>query len=303
MSLDEEEDNEILIPIEEDEEQAQQPQDHDGDEDDEEEDERLAQSEDDTDDEVTSKNREKRHKRKELRKRAQERAERELAMLREQVNALNSRLAATEGVTLRNGESQIDREMQDALLRIQQAEAIMARAMEAGNGEDHITAQKIKEAEQYRFAQLQQAKVQYQQVQQRPMVNPMAQSYAQQWMQANPWYDANGRDEDSRITKAIDDGLMREGYDPTSLEYWEELTSRVAARINVEPATSARERRKSPPMGNTREHAPASTKNGFLVDPKRKEAMIEAGVWDDPVKRNQILKAYREYDRANGTAR
>jgi hypothetical protein len=37
------------------------------------------------------------------------------------------------------------------------------------------------------------------------------------------------------------------------------------------------------------------------VTPERKQAMIEAGVWDDPVLRQRYLKAYQDYD--NGTAR
>ena len=274
----------------------------DDDDDEDDEDERLAISDEDSEEEVLSKNREKRQKRKEIRKRAQERAERELKMLREQVAVLNQRLSATEGTTLKYGESQIDRELQEASARMQQAEMIMARAMEAGNGEDHTVAMRIRDAEQQRLFQLQQAKHQYQQVQNRPIVNPMVQSYAQQWINANPWYDPNGSDEDSRITKAIDDGLAREGYDPASLEYWEELTSRVSARINgsgeVAETSNTRAKRKAPPMGNTREHAPGSTKNEIFVSPERKQAMIDAGIWDDPARRNQMLKAYRDYDRA-----
>lgn len=302
MSEDDEMEDGELIAIEDDEDQKAQTQPTDDDDDDE-EDARLAESEDDSDDDIVSnEKRDKRLKRREVRKRAKERAERELKTLREQVAVLNQRLAATEGTTLRYGESQIDRELQEAVNRMQQAEMIMARAMEAGNGEDHTTAMRIRDAEQQRLFQLQQAKQQYQQMQSRPVVNPMVQSYAQQWLNANPWYDPNGGDEDSRITKAIDDGLAREGYDPSSLEYWEELTSRVSARINggseVQETSNTRAKRKAPPMGNTREHAPGSTKNEIFVSPERKQAMIDAGIWDDPARRNQMLKAYRDYDRA-----
>lgn len=301
MSEDDEMEDGELIAIEDDEDQKAQTQ-H-ADYDDDEEDARLAESEDDSEDDIVSnEKRDKRLKRREVRKRAKERAERELKTLREQVAVLNQRLAATEGTTLRYGESQIDRELQEAVNRMQQAEMIMARAMEAGNGEDHTTAMRIRDAEQQRLFQLQQAKQQYQQMQSRPVVNPMVQSYAQQWLNANPWYDPTGGDEDSRITKAIDDGLAREGYDPSSLEYWEELTSRVSARINggseVQETSNTRAKRKAPPMGNTREHAPGSTKNEIFVSPERKQAMIDAGIWDDPARRNQMLKAYRDYDRA-----
>lgn len=307
MSEDEDlEDGEVVI-IEDDDHKEEQSNQQPHDDDD--EDERLAESDDDNEDEITDRvtNRDKRQKRKEVRKRAEERAKRELAMLREQVSMLNQRLSATEGRTLSFGESQLDKELQEAQMRVQQAEMIMSRAMEAGNGEDHTTAMRIRDAEQQRLFQLSQVKQQYQQQQRAPVVNPMVQSYAQQWLNANPWYDPTGRDEDSRITKAIDDGLAREGYDPSSLEYWEELTSRVSSRLNTdndsgsEPVRNTR--RKAPPMGNTREHAPGSTRNEIFVTPERKQAMMDAGIWDDPTRRNQMLKAYQAYDRENKSAR
>ena len=42
---------------------------------------------------------------------------------------------------------------------------------------------------------------------------------------------------------------------------------------------------------------PASTRKGVYVTPERRQAMEDAGVWDDPVARNKYLKAYAEYDR------
>ena len=131
-------------------------------------------------------------------------------------------------------------------------------------------------------------------------------SLAQEWLAANPWYDASGRDEDSRITKAIDDGLVAQGYDPKTPDYWHELTRRVSTRLNgasaeqeadaPEPAAA---RRKAPPTGNTREHAPVSTRKEVYVTPERKQAMIDAGVWDEPALRTRYLKAYQAYDKTS----
>jgi len=131
--------------------------------------------------------------------------------------------------------------------------------------------------------------------QQQPQVDPRVVSYADQWIKANPWYDVNGRDEDSRITKAIDDGLVREGYNPADQDYWLELTKRVAARIGDD--TDDPPRRTQQPTGNSREHVPSSTRKQVYVTAERKAAMIEAGVWDDPSKRAKFLKAYQDYDR------
>jgi len=50
-------------------------------------------------------------------------------------------------------------------------------------------------------------------------------------------------------------------------------------------------------MGNTRETAPVNSKTQVYVTPARRQAMEEAGAWDDVAKRNRMLKAYAEYDR------
>jgi hypothetical protein len=52
-------------------------------------------------------------------------------------------------------------------------------------------------------------------------------------------------------------------------------------------------------VGSGREHAPASTRKEIYVSPERKQALIEAGVWDDPVLRMKYVKRYAEYDRTN----
>ena len=73
---------------------------------------------------------------------------------------------------------------------------------------------------------------------------------------------------------------------------------------SAEPAKSTAPKTKPktpPPTGGTREHAPASTKKEIYVTPERKQAMIDAGVWDDPIARQRYLKAYRDYD--TGSAR
>ena len=120
-------------------------------------------------------------------------------------------------------------------------------------------------------------------------------------MDANPWYDPRGRDEDSAITKVIDNQLAAEGYNPKDADYWHELTRRVAARIGDDEVETRQSpsKRKAPPTGTTREHAPVSTKKEIYVTPERKQAMIDAGIWDDVPRRNQMLKAYQAYDKSS----
>jgi len=270
-------------------------------------DERLADSQDDLDDDIEggkNKNREKRLKRRELQKRAKEAADRELEFLRQQNAEMLRRIQAVEGHAINTNEQTVDARYAQALGEVRQAEHIMARAAEAGNGDDMIAAMRIRDEAMTAAQQLQAYKQQVAQAREqvaRPQVDPRVSSFANEWTQANPWYDPAGRDEDSRITKAIDDGLVREGYNPSSRTYWEELTRRVAARVG-DAGDAAQPKRKAPPTGNGREHAPSSTRKEVYVTPDRKAAMIEAGIWDDPVARNRMLKAYQEYDK-QGSAR
>ena len=268
---------------------------------------RLAESEDDSDDEVTTQSRKRRLKRREIQKRAKENAQRELDMLRHTNAELMRRVAAIEGHTLQSSEQGIDQRLQQTMNEIRQAEQIMARATEAGNGEDVVAAMRIRDEAMSRAQQLQYSKQQMAQVREQaaqPTGDPRVQSYASEWMQANPWYNPQGGDDDSAVVNAIDAAMTAQGYDPTSRAYWEELTRRVAARVSDDDGGETRQsapRRKAPPQGSTREHAPTSTRKEVYVTPERKAAMIEAGIWDDPVARNRMLKAYQAYDK-NGSA-
>lgn len=210
------------------------------------------------------------------------------------------RLAAIEGHTVSTAEQTVAQRIAQAERDAQQAEQIMARAIEAGNGEDAAAALRIRdaakdEAQQMRAAaqQLQQARPQQAAA---PAADPRVATYAKEWMDANPWYDPSGSNADSAITKDIDNSLVREGYDPREIGYWQELTRRVGEAIGDDAPSKPAQSRKGPPVGSQREHAPPRTKNEIYVTPERKQAMIEAGVWDDPIKRQRMLREYQRYD-------
>ncbi len=138
--------------------------------------------------------------------------------------------------------------------------------------------------------------------------------HAQKFLTENTWYDPDGANEDSAIVLAIDNTLVREGYDPKSDEYWGELRKRAAKRLperfegapSRSPAegkeTAARTPRGGPALGSTRDHAPQSTRKEIYLSPERKQALVDAGVWDDPVLRMKYAKKYAEYDKAHKKA-
>lgn len=285
---------------------AEAPHDEDDDGDDEDEDVRLGDAEEDNEEEIvgrTKRNRDTRVKRRQVQKAAKERSQQELAYLRQQNGELMRRMAAVEGNSLTQSAAGVEQQMQHALAEARQAESIMARAIEAGNGEDHTVALRLRDEARDRASQLGAYKQRVEHAAQQaaaPRVDPRVSGYAQQWLTANAWYDPSGRDEDSAITKVIDNAMVKDGWDPSSAEYWHELTRRVSSRIGGDEADGAptrNARRKAPPTGGGREHAPQSTRNEVVVTPERKQAMMDAGAWDDPVARKRLLKAYQEFDR------
>lgn len=234
----------------------------------------------------------------------------ELDFLRKRNDDLERRIGSVEQRTHQADLSQFDAQIANARNEAEMAERVIAKAVAAGNGEDVTQAmryrdQAIQKAQQLAFAKQQAA-------QQRPApksegMDDMTLHYAKEFINENKWYDPQGRDEDSAIVLAIDQALHREGLRPDTEEYWDELRERAARRIPekfgapeaAKTPTAQRTPRGGPAVGSGREHAPTSTRTEVYISPERKQALIDAGVWDDPVLRNKYVKRYAEYDRSN----
>jgi hypothetical protein len=293
-------DEDELIPVEtppeEDEEDSKVE--NDAGDDDDEEDARLAESDEDSEEEIRTGKNKRRQRRRDIHRRAKETAEQKIRLLEQQNAEMLRRLSSVEGHALNSNAQTLEERLAKAQRDVQQAEHFIAKATEAGNGEDVVAAMRIRDQAMAETNQLQQARQQFEEARKQsatPQVNPAVVNYAKEWMAANSWYDPSGRDRDSALTKAIDNEIVQEGYNPATREYWEELTARVADALG-EDSPTPKPKRRGPPTGNTREHAPVSTKREIYVTPERKQAMIEAGVWDDATLRQRYLKAYQSYD-------
>lgn len=274
---------------------AEEPDEEDEEDD---EDERLAESQDDSDEEIESASRKKRLKRREVRKNAKERTLQEIEFLRKQNEELLRRVSAVEGHNTNQTRAQIDAGLADAQREVQVAEGIIARAIEAGNGEDVAEALRLRDEAKERAKQLENAKTVAAQPQ-AVQADPRVVGLGQMWMSANPWYNPRGGDANSDITNVLDRELAAQGYNPATEAYWQELTRRVNARLGGDtPAADTKTpKRKAPPMGDSRENVPTTTRRDVYVTPERKQAMIDAGAWDDPERRKRMLKAYQDYDK------
>jgi hypothetical protein len=289
-----------LIPVETPPEEEEQDSKAEADtsEEDDEEDERLAESDEESEEEIRTGRNRRRQRRRDIHRRAKETAEEKIRLLEQQNADMLRRLASVEGHALNNNAQTLEERLAKAQRDVQQAEHFIAKATEAGNGDDVVAAMRIRDQAMAETNQLQQARYQFEEARKQsttPQVDPAVVNYAKEWMQANAWYDPSGRDRDSALTKAIDHEIVQEGYNPATREYWEELTARVADALG-EGNPAPKPKRRGPPTGNTREHAPVSTKREIYVTPERKQAMIEAGVWDDATLRQRYLKAYQSYD-------
>ena len=251
-----------------------------------------------------------RQNRKFRRRAAIEHKERELAFLRAENEEFKRRLSSVEKQTSQFNISAVDQKLNEALNEAQLAERIMAKAIEQGQGEDVTKALQIRDAALERARQLKAAKEEAEKPipQSKPQKDPRVAAYAQEWVKMNNWYDPSGKDEDSAIVKVIDQRLAAEGYNPASEDYWIELDNRVAKRLphryaedtpmeKPKPAT----KRGGPPVGGKREYAAPSTRKEVYISPERKQALIDAGVWDNPDLRQKYIKRYADYDRNNSS--
>ena len=248
--------------------------------------------------------------RKDRRDQAIKRDKLELDFLRKRNDDLERRVTAQEQRAHQADLGTYDSQIASAAKEAEMAERVIAKAVEAGNGKDVAQAMRYRDQAMQKVQQLQFAKQQA--AQQRPsgqQLDDMTMHYANEFIKANPWYDSQGRDEDSAIVIAIDQSLAKDGYNPQTEEYWDELRKRAARRLpekfkaerqsNERDTREERTPRGGPAVGSGREYAPASTRKEIYLSPERKQALIEAGVWDDPVLRMKYAKRYSEYDRAN----
>jgi hypothetical protein len=271
-------------------------------------DEQIARDDDDDVDNEREAIRERRRKekleRKERKTQAISRDKLELDFLRKRNDDLERRVSVQEVRAHQTDLGAYDAYINQAAQEANMAERVIAKAVERGNGEDVAQAMRYRDQA---IAKVQQLQFQKQQAaQQRPVAQPnqmddLTMHYAKEFIADNPWYDAQGRDEDSSIVIAIDQTLAKDGFNPQTSEYWDELRKRAARRLPEKFGKKQSERtaRGGPSVGSGREHAPTSTRKEMYVSPERKSALVEAGVWDDPVLRNKYLKRYAEYDRNN----
>jgi hypothetical protein len=251
--------------------------------------------------------RDRRRTKKQLVRQTNVEKELKLQMLERQNQELIQRLSVVERKTHSADLARIDKAIEDSELRINYAKMKLSEAAESRDGNAMAKAQEMwMEARQQAESLRNLKKNATQPRQESSIPDPRLQRNASDWMERNSWFNPDGKDLDSRIAKQVDETLTQEGWDPNSKEYWEELDNRlqkyVSHRYNANTDENPNQRSKPRGIvtGSGRESASrAGGKNTFTLSPDQVRAMKDSGMWDDPVKRNKMIKNYAEYARNN----
>jgi len=262
---------------------------------------------DDTDAQREARRNRRRAKKDHIRKSNEEKDTR-LTLLQKQNQDLMERLAGLERKSYSADLARLDKAIEDEELRLNYATAKMREATDNANGTAFTQAQQMWYESKRKIEAMHGFKSRVAEAgeqQSQGTVNPDAVRLAHRWIDKNPWFDQNGDDEDSQIVRVIDQKMIKEGWNPSDPDFWEELDSRLQKRLPEkynQRSESNRSRPRSVVTGTGRETGRASGGNTFVLEPEQVRAMKDAGLWDDPEKRARMIKRYAAEAKLNRNA-
>ena len=262
------------------------------------------------------------------RARARQRVEslqREIANERQLRTNLEQRLYSLEGHQTGLQFSQLEEAETRAEQAIAQLEDIIADATVKADGRTVAQANtRLQEALLYK-RDVQVAKQQFQQRASAPKqqhLDPEMVRRSKGWVAKNQWFRGPGaKDPDSMVMISIDNSLASDGFNPSTDAYWDELEARVKKYLphraqgramaansednsrnnGAQPARgqqTGRPRQAVAGAGNTG-NSPPGGRNTFTLSAERVKAMKESGAWEDPKRKADQIRRYREYDAQN----
>ncbi len=216
-----------------------------------------------------------------------------IAEMRSKLDAIERRNTSGEISQIRNAKEQASM----SYVRFKEQARL---AVEAADGAAHVDAiEKMRQAER-KFEELDRIEKAYTTQANRPApLDPVLKTHAEGWMSKNQWYDPQGKDEDSAIMLTIDQRMAAEGWNPKTPEYWNELTKRAQKFLphRFKQSAPQRQQPRSVVAGSARESVPGGTQPGYRLSAERVQALKDAGMWNDPKKRAEMIKQFREYDK------
>ena len=272
------------------------------------EDGRLSESRNEDEDVRRDAKRSERQRRKQNQRFARDKTREEMQWLVQQNQSLQQRLENIENQTLNFQKGSLDQDYQQALYGVTAAENQLAKAIEIGDGARVPELLRQRDRALADAAHINRVKETVGNTA-TPRNDTVVNMKARQWASENPWFNPSSNDPDSAIAKTVDASLVSEGFDPTTDRYWDELDRRVSKYLphhftdDAEDGYTGPQKsgRRSPPVGGSRGTTPGKTQ--VYLSTERVNALKDAGAWDDPVKRDNMLRRFAEWDRNNKAAR
>jgi hypothetical protein len=248
---------------------------------------------------LRAKRRAKRKARRELEKRTSEEKDSRIQLLEKQLQQFQERLAVTERRTHSAELGRIDKAIEDSELKIQYAKMKVEEATAAGDGQAMIKAQEMWYEARRNAEALKSVKEQAVKAPQNAPMNDNTremQRHAADWMDRNPWYNPEGDDEDSEIAKLIDQKMVKEGWNPSTKEYWRELDKRLSKRVphlyNDDSDENSSRRPRQVVTSTGRERFGGSNPKSVTIPPELVRSIKDAGMWDNKPARDRIIAGY-----------
>ena len=261
---------------------------------------------------VRSAKRARRRAKKDLIRKTNEEKDVRLHQLQRENEEFKRRLSHVERETKQGQVSRIEKMIDDQAVRLEYAEMKIAEAVQAGDGNAMVQAQKLYNEAQQAVNQLKHSKQQAEREIQAPppeipVVDPTVQRNAADWMKRNNWYKPDTSDQDSKIAKKVDELLSTEGWNPSDPDYWAELDSRLQKalphRYNDASGGDSTVRKPRNVVGSSGREASAAyggnNRTQFVLSPERVKAMKEVGAWDNPTRKQAMINNFIKFDREN----
>jgi hypothetical protein len=244
--------------------------------------------------------RERRRAKRELVRKTSAEKDQRLQFLQKQNEDLLNRLMAVERKTQAIDAEKLERNEQDADLKLRYARQKVAEAGNAGDGDALARAEEMLYNARRDLEHIQTQKKVIQKTQQIPQIDPRVMKHVREWQNRTPWYEHEGTDLDSRIVKQVDEALTQEGWNPATEDYWDELDSRLQQylphRYNQRHNDGGRVRPRNMQASAGRESLNGSRQN-FMLTPEQVRAMKDAGFWEDKTLREKMARRYYEESR------
>ncbi len=229
-----------------------------------------------------------------------------IAAQQEKLQQLESWKNEVDGRLSGINKAEVDKAFNATVAAFAQAEKDHADAFAEGDGQKATKAMRVMYEAQRQIEQLQGMKqqldkqpMQAQQSQPESHVDRIIANKVQSWEADNPWFkkdkNGNGIDDDSEVALALSARLVREGYDPKSDVFWDELDDRLADRLPEKVARDEEEevekprKRSAPPVNGGANRSDLKGKKTITLPTSYINTLKANGIWDDPVRMKKII--------------